>query len=172
MSQAAAVNGAHKSTLPAYVVEVAPKLGFGDPPGLTLFHQLSSVGVSGIREVRVGALYEIRGRLSPSQMHHLCRELLCDPITQDYRIDTSTASTAFLIGPHWRVEVWLKPQVTDPVGETVRKAVADLGLPEPESVRAGTAYQLLGRIARPQADRIVRSLLANPVIHMTRISQT
>lgn len=172
MTQTQPVNGAQKPSLPSYVVEVAPKLGFGDPAGMTLFHQLSSLGVAGIREVRVGALYEIRGRLSPAQMHGICRDLLCDPITQDYRIDTSTASPAFLIGPHWRVEVWLKPQVTDPVGETVRKAVADLGLPEPDSVRAGTAYQFLGRIGRPQAERIAQSLLANPVIHMTRISQT
>jgi phosphoribosylformylglycinamidine (FGAM) synthase PurS component len=156
---------------PTFIVEVATKLGLSDGPGLGVMSQLPSVGVAGAREVRVSALYAVTGRYSLSQMEHISRGLLCDPITQEYRLDHSTPSTAFLVGPHWRVEVWLKPQVTDPVGETVRKAVGDLGLPVPESVRTGTAYQIVGRIHQAQVDRIARKLLGNPLIHQVKVVQ-
>ncbi|MBI5243351.1 MAG: phosphoribosylformylglycinamidine synthase subunit PurS [Elusimicrobia bacterium] len=154
-----------------YVVEVASKLGFNDAPGIALLGQMPSIGVCGAREVRVSSLYEITGRLSHSQMDILGRGLLCDPITQEFRLDLSASSSAFLIGPHWRVEVWFRPQVTDPVGESVCKAVADMGLPEPDGVRTGTAYQFVGRITQSQIEKVVAKLLANPVIHRTKVAQ-
>lgn len=158
-------------SLPTYVVEVAPKLGVGDSPGQSVLAQLPALGITGAREVRVTALYEISGKLSASQVQLIGKGLLCDPITQDFRTDSSASTTAFLIGPHWRVEVWLKPQVTDPVGESVRKAVVDLGLPEPARVRTGVAYQILGRVHPGQMERIVNKLLANPLIHRTKVEQ-
>lgn len=154
-----------------FVVEVAPKYGMTDPAGAALLSHLPSIGVQGAREVRVSALYEISGPLSSNQVAQISRELLSDPITQDFRLDSSTPSAAFLVGPHWRVEVWLKPTVTDPVGESVVKAVRDLGLPAPERVRSGTAYRLLGRLGKGQVDRILGSLLANPVIHRSTTAQ-
>ena len=78
-------------------------------------------------------------------------------------------SPAFLIGPHWRIEVWLKPTVTDPVGESVRRAVSDLGLPRPEIVRTGKAYRIVGKVHRAQIDKLLNKLLANPVIHRARV---
>jgi phosphoribosylformylglycinamidine (FGAM) synthase PurS component len=157
--------------LPTYVVEVASKLGFNDAPGQALLSQLPSIGICGAREVRVSSLYEISGRFSSAQVDGLGRNLLCDPITQEYRLDLSASSAAFLIGPHWRVEVWPKPQVTDPVGDSVRKAIVDMGLPEPESVRTGTAYQITGRITPNQLEKITTKLLSNRVIHRTKVVQ-
>jgi len=153
------------------VVEVASKLGVNEAPGQSLLDQMRSIGVAGAREVRVSSLYEISGRLSPAQVDLLGRTVLCDPITQEFRLDMSASSPAFLIGPHWRVEVWLKPQVADPVGESVSKALKDMGLPEPESVRTGTAYQIVGRITQNQIDKVVNNLLAHPLIHRTKVAQ-
>jgi phosphoribosylformylglycinamidine (FGAM) synthase PurS component len=153
------------------VVEVTSKLGVNDAPGQALLDQILAIGVPGAREVRVSSLYEIAGRLTTSQVDLLGRALLCDPITQEFRLDLSASSPAFLIGPHWRVEVWLKPQVTDPVGESVRKAVKDMDLPELESVRTGTAYQIVGRITQNQIEKIVSKLLANQLIHRTKVAQ-
>ena len=161
-------NGAHGSSA-SYVVEVASRFGNADAAGASILSQLPSLGIAGVREVHVSALYQIGGRLSPTQMHQVARELLADPVTQEYRMDLATPSPAFLLGPHWRLEVWLKPSVTDPVGPSVAKGVADLGLPAPDSVRTGLAYHLLGRIARPQAEKVLSKLLANPVIHRTRL---
>ena len=154
-----------------YIVEIAPKYGMPDAAGSALLCHLPSIGIPGVREIRVSALYEISGPLSLNQAAQISRELLSDPITQDYRLDSSTPSPAFLVGPHWRVEVWLKPTVTDPVGESVCKAVRDMGLPQPERVRTGTAYRILGRVGHGQVERILWSLLANPVIHRSSTAQ-
>ena len=162
-------NGSHGGS--TYVVEVAPRFGHTDAAGAGILSQLPSLGIAGVREVRVSALYQLSGRLSPTQMHQVARDLLADPVTQEYRMDSATPSPAFLLGPHWRLEVWLKPSVTDPVGPSVAKGVADLGLPAPDSVRTGAAYHLLGRIGRPQAEKVLTKLLSNPVIHRTRIEQ-
>jgi phosphoribosylformylglycinamidine (FGAM) synthase PurS component len=154
------------------VVEVATKHGCVDAAGSSLCGQIATLGISGAREVRVSSLYAITGCLTLTQIHQIARDLLNDPITQEYRLDSTTPSPAFLLGPHWRIEVWLKSQVTDPVGESVVKAIEDLGLPRPENVRFGTAYNILGRLHAPQVEKIAYKLLANPVIHQTRICST
>ncbi|MFA6093824.1 MAG: phosphoribosylformylglycinamidine synthase subunit PurS [Elusimicrobiota bacterium] len=161
-----------QTPLPTYIVEVASKLGSTDSMGQSILQQLPSLGIAGGREIRVSALYEIQGRLTLTQIQLACRGLLCDPITQEFRTDRSTPSSAFLIGPHWRVEVWLKPQVTDPVGESVRQALPGLGLPEPSRVRTGTAYHILGKLTPNQVERIANKLLANAIIHQTKVSQS
>ena len=168
MSATLARGTAHGSAA-TYVVEVAVKYGLSDPAGAALLPQIATLGIAGIREARVSALYQLSGRLSATQVHQIARDLLTDPVIQEYRMDSATPSPAFLLGPHWRLEVWAKPSVTDPVGLSVCQAVADLGLPAPDCVRTGTAYQLLGRIGRPQAEKILSKLLANPVIHRTQI---
>lgn len=150
-------------TQPRWVVEVTQKPGNPDPAGAALVQQIAALGVSGVTEARVNALYELRGKLSASQAADAARQLLADPVTQDFRVDRAGASIP--TGPHWRLEVWLKPAVTDPVGESVRKAVKGLGLPEPVSARAGTAVLLFGRLQKTAAEKVLEKLLANPVVH-------
>lgn len=152
----------HGAEAPRYVVEVGVKPGNPDPAALALLAQLSSVGVAGVHEVRVLTLYELRGRMTAAQATQIARDLLADPVTQDFRLDRQAAAP---LPAHWRLEVWLKPAMTDPVGESVRKGIKDLNLPEPSRVRTGTAYQLFGKIQKSQAERILDRLLANPVIH-------
>ena len=71
----------------------------------------------------------------------------------------------------WRVEVWLKPTVTDPVGETVRDAIADMALPRPEAVRCAIVYRLIGRTNKPALEKAVSRCLANPLIHRAVVSE-
>lgn len=159
-------NGASAKSSPRFRVEVASKYGQDDPHGAALIAQLPSIGLMADIDVRVSSLYEVAGNITKNQAQQLSRELLADPVTQEFRLGDTTPSQAFLVGPHWRVEVWLKPTVTDPVGESVREAARDLGLPKPNSVRTGKAYRIIGKqVSRAQVDKILNRLLANPVIH-------
>lgn len=164
-------NGTPKRAGARFVVEVTAKYGQPDSAAAALAPQLATLGVNGGVELRISSLYEITGALSRGQVQQISRDLLTDPITQESRMDRSTPSQGFLDGPHWRVEVWLKPTVTDPAGESVSKAVADLGLPRPERVRTGVAYRFLGRLSRAQVEKVAAKLLANPVIHRTIVEQ-
>lgn len=150
--------------------EVWLKPGLSDPAGASVLAQLPAIGIQSAAQVRVGQLYRITGRLGAAQAASAARDLLADPVTQDYAVGPEGAEPA-RERPHWRIEVWLKPTVSDPPGESVRRALAELGLPEPQQVRCGAAYKISGRLGQAQAERIAVKLLANPVVHRFSVSQ-
>ena len=158
-------NGMTK-TLPEmiYRVEVFCRPGFSDPAGAALLAQLPMIGIQSVTEIKVGALYDFRGRFTLGQMMTVAKELLTDPITQDFVLNGQRPVGA-IWSPHWRIEVRLKNSVTDPVESSLRKAVEDLGLPAPESARTGVVYKFWGRLYPAQAERVAVKLLANPVVH-------
>ncbi|MBI5624592.1 MAG: phosphoribosylformylglycinamidine synthase subunit PurS [Elusimicrobia bacterium] len=152
-----------------YLVEVRLRPEFTDAAGLAALAQLQHAGFAGVRAVRISTLYEICGPLNQSHVQQASKELLNDGVTQEFKV---------LSGPpvldgmnHWRVEVWLKNTMTDPVGESVRRAIAELGLPEPERVRCGSAYRILGRTTKNILERIVLRTLANPVVHSFTVTE-
>lgn len=58
-----------------------------------------------------------------------------------------------------------KPAVTDPVVESIRKGIEDLGLSNrPTAIRTAQKYFFHGGLSREQIDVMCRELLANPVI--------
>ncbi|MDD5630002.1 MAG: phosphoribosylformylglycinamidine synthase subunit PurS [Elusimicrobia bacterium] len=146
----------------SYLVEVSLKPDFTDAEGLSAQWLLHCAGLPA-RGVRVGRLYDLRGPLNLGHVHVAARELLCDCVTQEFRICHSSGAS-----PHngclWCVEVWLKPTVTDTVGESVRAALHDLGIPD-VSVRCGMSYHIAGKCGRHQLDKAVARSLANPIVH-------
>ncbi|MBI3507645.1 MAG: phosphoribosylformylglycinamidine synthase subunit PurS [Proteobacteria bacterium] len=165
----AAVNPKPRGPVTAYRIEVALKHGFQDPAGASVLAQLPLLGVSTVNEVSVGHLYEIASAMSLAQAHQAAQGLLADPITQDFFVNNERRTNG-ASGPHWRIEVWLKASVSDPVGDSVRKALRDMGLPAAERVRCGTVYRLKGRLSQAQADKVAVRLLANPVVHQFSVT--
>lgn len=153
-----------------YHVEVRLRPEFTDAEGQAVLALLNGLGLGAARAVRLSRVYEIRGPLNSAHVQQAARELLCDAVTQEYQI--LGAPPAAMNGlSHWRVEVWLKRSVTDPVGETVAAAMAELGLPRPEAVRVGLAYRIAGKCGRHQLEKAVLRSLANPVIHRFNVSE-
>ena len=145
-----------------YLLEVTLKGDYADAEGQAAQWLLHGAGLS-TRAVRVGRLYDLKGPLNLGHVHTAARELLCDCVTQEFRICHSSC-VAHHNGCLWRVEVWLKPTVTDTVGESVHDALCDLGMPE-VAVRCGTSYHIAGKCGRNQLDKVVARSLANPIIH-------
>lgn len=153
-----------------HLIEVRLRPEHSDAEGAAALALLQAQGLSSLREARVSRVYEIKGPVTANQALQAAKDLLCDPVTQEYRAITPTPAP--LNGMNfWRVEVWLKPTVTDPVGETVRDAFADMGLPKPDSVRCALVYRLAGRAAKPQLEKLVSKTLANPLIHRAVVSE-
>ena len=146
----------------SYLVEVNLKPDFTDAEGSAAQWLLHCAGLAS-NAVREGRLYDLRGPLNLGHVHTAVRELLCDCVTQEFRICPS-AGAAPHNGCLWRVEVWLKATVTDTVGESVREALRDLGLPD-VSVRCGVSYHITSKCGRNQLDKAVARSLANPIIH-------
>ncbi len=120
------------------------------------------LGIDGVDRVRYVRLYALHGALSDVEVDQITRILLTDPVSQNH-LETDTLALPVKSG-EWGVEVWLRPGVTDAVGETTLKGGLDLGISGIESVDTGRGYILAGSLARPQIDTICRRLLANDVI--------
>jgi phosphoribosylformylglycinamidine synthase len=74
-------------------IEVRLKPGILDPQGKAIQGALSGLGYSELGEVRQGKLIEIELPGSPdkktaaSAIDSMCRTLLANPVTEDYRIE-------------------------------------------------------------------------------------
>jgi phosphoribosylformylglycinamidine (FGAM) synthase PurS component len=153
-----------------YTFEVRLRPEFSDPEGTAALALLQEAGAAALKEVRVARLYEIRGPLSPNQAQQAAKDLLSDPVTQEVRL-VAPAPAPMNGMNFWRVEVWLKENVSDPVGQTVRDAIAGMGLPRPELVRVASAYRVTGRSTKASLEKAVSRCLANPIIHRAVISE-
>ncbi len=155
----------------AYTVEVKLRPDYVDAEGQSALALLQGLGLTTARECRTSKLYELRGPLNAAHAQQIARDLLCDPVTQEFKLVGPAAQVLNGMN-HWRIEVWLRSSVSDPVGDTVRSAVGEMGLPQPETVRAGIAYHISGKCGRNQLEKLVARGLANPVIHKITIVET
>jgi len=64
------------------------------------------------------------------------------------------------------VDVMLKPEILDPQGQAIVRALPSLGFDEVTSVRQGKHFELeiSGEEAQAVAEKVASTLLANPVI--------
>ena len=154
-----------------HLIEVRLRPEFADAEGAAALALLHAQGQTALKDARVSRLYEISGPVSATQAQQTAKELLCDAVTQEHRVAAPAAPQ--LNGMNfWRVEVWLKPTVSDPAGDTVREAMADAGLPRPDAVRTALAYRLSGRTTRQTLEKAVWRALANPLIHRVVVTET
>jgi phosphoribosylformylglycinamidine synthase subunit PurS len=78
-------------------VQVMLKPGVLDPQGKAIGNALAALGFSGIGEVRQGKLIELElAETDPSgtrqQVEAMCKELLANPVIEDYAIEIAPAS--------------------------------------------------------------------------------
>ena len=69
-------------------VLIRPKAGILDPQGKAVERALPALGFSGVSNVHVGRLVELDVEDS-TQLDRLCRELLANPLVEDYEVLSS-----------------------------------------------------------------------------------
>ena len=79
-------------------VEVRLKPGILDPQGKAIGNALETLGFAGIGEVRQGKLIELElAETDPDrarqQVQAMCKELLANPVTENYAIEIAAAPT-------------------------------------------------------------------------------
>jgi phosphoribosylformylglycinamidine synthase subunit PurS len=73
-------------------VFVTPKKNVLDPQGVAVGHALGSLGLGGLKSTRVGKVIEIEVEAPDtpqfrSQLDKLCRDLLSNPVIEDYHYE-------------------------------------------------------------------------------------
>jgi phosphoribosylformylglycinamidine synthase len=123
-----------------------------DPRGDFVRQEFLSLGIAGIVRVEVRDVYYLDPDLDRSSLHRAARELLCDPVTEKYRL-----------GPGSGFEVLYNPGVTDPREASIRKALADIGI-RTGTIRTATDYRIRGRCRPDQVLAYAALFLYNPLI--------
>jgi phosphoribosylformylglycinamidine synthase len=95
-----------------------------------------------IAQVLASRLYRIEGNFSAEQFQSIADTLLVDPVIEVaelHDLETKSKKKAAKV-KGVVVDVWPKPGVTDPVAETVKKGLKDLGLFSEAKTSYGLRY--------------------------------
>lgn len=142
--------------------EVAPKAGFADVHGKAVLEDIRQLGIDSVEAVQATRVYLIEADFDEVFAERVGRELLTDPVCQEFTIGRRDIQDDQQ--PMTLIEVHLKSGVTDPVAESVRAALKDMGAGAVESVRTARKFVLFGQLTPEQRDIIVRRVLANDCI--------
>ncbi|MFH1369688.1 MAG: phosphoribosylformylglycinamidine synthase subunit PurL [Planctomycetota bacterium] len=143
--------------------EVFNKAGFADVQGTGVLNDIKELGISSIEAVQFARVYLIEADFDKNFAERVAKELLADPVCEDYYIGRSGAPAG--LAKATLLEVHLKSGVTDPVAESVTNAMRDSGA-RPQTVRTARKYVLLGDLSSKQIDTIARKILANDCIEV------
>ena len=71
------------------IVTVMPKRSVLDPQGAATAEAMKHLGLDKVARVRVGKSIEIelQGAVDETRLHQIARDLLSNPIIEDYRLD-------------------------------------------------------------------------------------
>jgi phosphoribosylformylglycinamidine synthase PurS subunit len=80
-------------------VHVSLKAGVLDPQGKAIGNALASLGFTGVGEVRQGKLIELElvetdPARARAQVEAMCKELLANPVIEDYAIEIGPSASA------------------------------------------------------------------------------
>jgi phosphoribosylformylglycinamidine synthase len=144
-------------------IEIILKKHVPDARGLGLIGDIADLGIKSVSTALVRDVYYLDAKLTPKQLDLIGRELLADPVTQEYGID-SVSAEAKKAGVHV-IEVAYKAGVVDPVEETVLIGLRDLNIKGVKAVKTAKLYILEGKLTGKQLEDISAKLLVNPIIH-------
>jgi len=142
-------------------VEVSVKASLPDPRGEALKADIRDLGITTVSRVRVSNIYMLEGELSQEELALICRELLTDPVVEEYSV--GDAPLLAKSDAH-AIEVAYNPGVMDPVEESVKKGIGDLGITKVNSVKTAKRYYLSGKLSPADIELISSKLLVNSVV--------
>ncbi|MBI4974567.1 MAG: phosphoribosylformylglycinamidine synthase subunit PurS, partial [Candidatus Omnitrophica bacterium] len=142
-------------------IEVAEKEGYFDAAGESVKKNIQDLKLNyDIDKVKTVQVYLLEGDLDESNIKKICEELLTDLVTQDYSYTASVCEEkAFRV-----IEVAYNPGVMDPVEESAKKAILDLGIRSIHAVKTAKKYLIKGRLSPSQINYITDKILYNKVI--------
>ncbi len=155
--------------MPVFRIEVSANHPADDPTGPGTLADIRQLGISGadVTDVRASRLFLLQGSaevLTAENLNRIAREVLIDPVTESFSIQSSHERPSEKSADSHRVEVHLKPGVMDPVAASCEMAIADLLDASGVEVRTGKKYTLVGHANEDVIRVIAKRLLVNESI--------
>jgi len=146
-----------------YRIEVTTRRGHPDPVALGIKKDIEDLGFKNrIDEVRIVSVYLIDGKISERQIRTICEDLLIDRITETYSFSGPVIADEARCFK--TAEIAFNPGVMDPVEESTRQGILDLGIHGVSHIRTCKKYLLKGTLSRRQIAEISAKLLYNKLI--------
>jgi len=142
-------------------VEVSGKDGAQDPG---IKKDIEDLGVKGVNSVEVVQVYIIEGDIGQQEIGRISSELLADPVTQRFSFGKGPLNGKGISAKRAVIEVTYNAGVMDPVEESVRKGILDLGIDGVETVKTAKKYIISGKASGKDLKTISEKLLFNKVI--------
>jgi len=143
-------------------IEIRLKSHLTDARGLGLVKDIADLGIKTVSAAHVTDIYYLDADLTKKQLITLCRDLLADPVSQDFTADAPADEAT---RPDFHVvEVAYNAGVVDPVEGTVLKAAGDLKIKSLRAVKTAKCYYISGKLTKKQLDDLTAKLLVNPII--------
>jgi phosphoribosylformylglycinamidine synthase len=119
-----------------------------------------------VDQVHTASLYTIHAPHTPEELDTARQGLFTDAVVEESFWARRPPRDC-----QWIVQVGFLPGVTDNVGRTAARALEDVyGRPLEGEVYTSTLYLFQGTLQRHEVERVVRDILANPLIHQWRIT--
>ncbi|MEE9366879.1 MAG: phosphoribosylformylglycinamidine synthase subunit PurL [Dehalococcoidales bacterium] len=145
-------------------IEVRLKSHLPDARGQGLVKDIHDLGISTVSDVRVVDIYWFDAELDATTLDLLGRSLLSDPVTQVCSYRQGSSAEQIDESRYHAVEVAYNAGVTDPVEDSVLKAIRDLELEGIRTVKTSKRYLIEGQLTGEQLEIICSRLLVNPII--------
>ena len=142
-------------------IEVSNRTGIFETIGEGIKRDVEDLGINGVEEIKFTQVYNLEGDISEKKIKNICESLLTDSVIQKYKYGSS--SNERLNGIHI-IEVAYNPGVMDPVEESTKKAIKDLGIEGVSRVKTAKEFLIKGKISRQDLEKIAEKLLCNKVI--------
>jgi len=142
-------------------VEIFTKSDYLDVHGQEVLSDIRQMGVQTVEAVQAIKVFLLGGELEQDRVERIARELLADPVSEQFHLGRTVAPPG--LAQATLIEVHLKPGVTDPVADSTKMAIADMGL-SVDSVRTARKYVVLGHLSDKQKQLIAQKILANDCI--------
>ena len=145
-------------------IEVRLKSHLPDARGQGLVKDIHDLGIATISDVRVVDIYWLDAELDAAILDVIGRSLLADPVTQLYSYQQGSPAGPVDESRYHTVEVAYNAGVTDPVEDSVLKAIRDLNVAGVRAVKTTKRYLIQGQLTDEQLEIICGRLLVNPII--------
>jgi len=146
-------------------VEIKLKDGVFDSHGEVVYKDIQDLGISSVEKVEISKVYQLLGELSDKQIEKIGKELLTDPVTEQFSFFSRQKTyQPENIKDTEIIEIAHNTGVTDPVEASTLKGIRDLGMDEVLSVRTAKKYLLFGKPSKRDINTIVNKVLSNKLI--------
>ncbi len=162
--------GSRSPTSPVYRVEIGLRAGLPDPAGLEAHEILAEAGLAGLKAVRVLRSFYLRGALGPDDVTRAARDVLADPVQEDFAVREDLELPQGPGGDPVLVTVLRKAGVTNPEAESARIALEGIGL-DVHDVQSARTYLIWAKASEDDILDAASRALGNDVIEDVKLGR-